>query len=44
MVAYFGAHELNGWVTRLPFVWLPSVLVAFALAGHIVVFRKLRRA
>ncbi|HTU63725.1 MAG TPA: hypothetical protein VMF89_34915 [Polyangiales bacterium] len=44
MVAYFGPHELNSWVTRLPFVWLPSVLVAFALAGHIVVFRKLRRA
>jgi len=44
MIAYFGPHELNGWVTRLPFVWLPSVLVAFALAGHIVVFRKLRRA
>lgn len=44
MVAYFGPHELNVWVTRLPFVWLPSVLVAFALAGHIVVFRKLRRA
>jgi len=44
MVAHFGPHELNGWVTRFPFVWLPSVLVAFALAGHILVFRKLRRA
>jgi hypothetical protein len=44
MIAYFGPHELNGWVTHLPFVWLPSVLVAFALAGHIIVFRKPRRA
>jgi hypothetical protein len=44
MIGYFGPNELNGWVTRWPFVWLPSVLVAFALAGHIVVFRKLRYA
>jgi hypothetical protein len=44
MIGYFGPNEVNGWVTRLPFVWLPSVLVAFALAGHIMVFRKLRHA
>jgi hypothetical protein len=41
-MARFGPHELNGWVTRFPFVWLPSVLVVFAVAGQIVVFRKLQ--
>jgi len=37
-----GAH-VNTWVAYFPFVWLPTVLVAFALAGHIVVFRALLR-
>ncbi len=36
-----GAH-LNTWIAYFPFVWLPTVLVALALAGHIVVFRALR--
>lgn len=35
-----GAH-LNTWIAYFPFVWLPTVLVAMALAGHIVVFRAL---
>ena len=30
------------WVAHFPFVWLPSVLVAAALAGHVLVFRRLR--
>lgn len=30
----------NVWVTRAPFVWLPTVMVAFALFGHVLVFRK----
>jgi hypothetical protein len=43
MVHLLGPDELNSWVTLFPFVWLPCVLVTFALAGHIIVFRKLRR-
>jgi hypothetical protein len=38
----FGADRLNTWVADPPFVWLPSVLVLTALAGHLVIFRKLR--
>ncbi len=34
------AH-LNTWVTQVPYVWLPSILVAFAIAGHIVMTRAL---
>jgi fumarate reductase subunit D len=43
MIDLLGPDERNTWVTHFPFVWLPSVLVAFALAGHIIVFRKLRQ-
>ena len=42
--AYFGAERLNVWVTYVPFVWLPAVMVVAALAGHLVVFRALRVA
>src|SRR6266540_2387831 len=41
-VAYFGSERLNVWVTYLPFVWLPAVMVLAALAGHLVIFRALR--
>lgn len=34
------AH-VNWWVTRVPYVWLPAVLVAVAVAGHVVVTRAL---
>ncbi len=33
----------NVWVAHFPFVWLPTVAVAAALAGHVAVFRKLWR-
>ncbi len=39
---YFGADHLNVWVAEAPFVWLPAVLVLTALAGHLLIFRKLR--
>ena len=39
---YFGDEHLNVWVTYPPFVWLPAVMVAAALAGHLLVFRALR--
>lgn len=32
----------NVWVSHLPFVWLPTVHVALALLGHLLVFRRLR--
>lgn len=41
--AYFGAERLNVWVTYVPFVWLPAVMVVAALAGHLVIFRALIR-
>jgi hypothetical protein len=40
-VRAFGEGSVNTWVTYVPFVWLPAVLVPFALAGHIVVLRRL---
>ena len=40
---YFGDERLNVWVTYPPFVWLPAVLVLAALAGHLIIFRALRR-
>jgi hypothetical protein len=42
--AYFGTDRLNVWVTYPPFVWLPAVMVAAALAGHLLIFRALRVA
>ncbi|MBC7173008.1 MAG: hypothetical protein H5U40_11290, partial [Polyangiaceae bacterium] len=35
------AH-INTWVAFFPFVFLPTVLVVAALAGHLVLLRKLR--
>jgi CubicO group peptidase (beta-lactamase class C family) len=32
----------NVWVTTEPYIWLPTVMVAFAILGHIVIFRRLR--
>ena len=42
MVRLFGddpAH-LNTWVLFFPYVWLPAVLVAVALAGHVTVLTR----
>lgn len=38
----FGPDKVNTWVTYVPFVWLPGLLVQIALFGHILVWRKLR--
>src|SRR5262245_5963640 len=38
-IRYFGDEHLNTFVTYTPFVWLPAVMVAAALAGHLVIFR-----
>ena len=32
----------NNWVTTEPYIWLPTVMVAFAILGHIVIYRRLR--
>lgn len=37
----FGPDRLNVWVTLVPFVWLPAVMVAAAWSGHLIVFRAL---
>lgn len=41
MVQAFGPAHINTWVAYFPYVWLPSVLVLLAIAGHVVVFRSL---
>lgn len=42
-IRYFGDEQVVTFVTYTPFVWLPAVMVAAALAGHLVIFRALRR-
>ena len=41
LVRAFGDDQVNTWIAYVPFVWLPSILVACAIAGHIVVWRRL---
>ncbi len=41
MMRAFGDDQVNSWIAYVPFVWLPSILVACAIAGHIVVWRRL---
>lgn len=36
--------HLNTWVLYFPYVWLPVVLVTIAIAGHLVLWRKLLHA
>ncbi len=40
-VRALGDDQVNTWVTQVPYVLLPAVLVAAALIGHVLVFRKL---
>jgi hypothetical protein len=42
-VQAFGPGQVNAWVAYLPFVFLPGVMVAAALVGHVLVLRRLRR-
>ncbi|HXG87488.1 MAG TPA: hypothetical protein VNJ02_04055 [Vicinamibacterales bacterium] len=41
--AAFGPDNLNTWVAYPPFVWLPTVMVVWALTGHLIIFRKLAK-
>jgi len=36
-----GGSALNTWIAYFPYVWLPAVMVAAAIAGHVLVFRRL---
>jgi D-alanyl-D-alanine-carboxypeptidase/D-alanyl-D-alanine-endopeptidase len=38
----FRTPPANTWITAAPYVWLPTVLVAFAILGHVVIYRRLR--
>jgi len=38
----FTSDPANVWITRAPWVWLPTVLVLAAIVGHILVARRLR--
>lgn len=42
MFAAFGPDRLNTWVAYPPYIWLPTVMVAGAIAGHLLVWRHLR--
>lgn len=42
VVAAFGRGAAeNTFVVHVPYVWLPSVMVAFAFAGHLLLWRRL---
>jgi len=41
-VRAFGEDSINTWVCYVPFVWLPTVLVPMAVAGHVIILRRLR--
>jgi hypothetical protein len=38
----FRQEPANTWIARPPYIWLPTVMVLFAILGHIVVWRRLR--
>ena len=40
----FRESPANTWIATAPYVWLPTVMVAFAILGHIVIYRRLRAA
>jgi CubicO group peptidase (beta-lactamase class C family) len=40
----FHTPPANTWITAPPYVWLPAVMVAMAILGHLVVYRALRLA
>ncbi len=42
MVRALGEDQVNTLVTFVPYIWLPTLLVPTALAGHILVARKLK--
>jgi hypothetical protein len=41
-IRVFQNEPANVWITDAPFIWLPALFVAYALLGHLLIFRKLR--
>ena len=41
-IRVFMNEPANVWITRAPFVWLPTVMVCSAIIGHIAVLRRVR--
>ena len=41
-IRVFHNEPANEWIAHAPWVWLPSVFVAAAIIGHVVIFRRLR--
>ena len=39
--AFGDGPAVNGWIAWWPFVWLPGIIVAAAVSGHVLVFRRL---
>ena len=39
-MSQFHNAPANTWITAPPYVWLPFVMVAFAILGHVVVYRR----
>ena len=44
IVHVFGTdpQKLNTWIAFFPFVWLPAGPVVFALAGHLIVAKRIK--
>lgn len=40
-IRVFHNEPANTWITSFPFAWLPLLMVPTALAGHLLIFRKL---
>lgn len=40
--AFGDGAAVNTFVAHFPYVWLPAVMVMFAFAGHVMIFRRLR--
>jgi hypothetical protein len=40
-IRVFQDPPANVWITQFPFIWLPTVMVATALLGHLLIFRRL---
>jgi hypothetical protein len=38
----FMNEPANEWIAHAPWVWLPALFVPAAIAGHVIVFRRLR--
>ena len=41
-IRMFHSEPANVFITRAPWVWLPSVFVVAAIIGHVAVYRRLR--